>query len=75
MGKNDFKRNDCVRALRKIGFYLSPKSCRRHDKYIHKQTGKFIMIPRHNQFHCQNAILKELRNIDENLLNQFLELI
>lgn len=66
MGECDFNYNQCVRALSKLGFYLSSKRNGNHDKFIspfQNSNPPFIMVPRHRQLHCQRAILKELKQM------------
>ncbi len=66
MGGNVFNRRQCVRALIKLGFVLQNKRSGKHDKYrgpfatVHPS---FIMIPRHNEIHCQEEIIKELERM------------
>ena len=83
MGKNDFNRRQCIKALKKIGF--EEKSSRRgnHDKFVapkcflkNKQPNQppFIMISRNRNIHCQRAIIRELYNFGEDeLVKDFLE--
>ncbi len=83
MGKNDFNRKQCIRALKKLGF--EEKSSRRgsHDKFVipecfskNKQSNQpsFIMIPRSRNIHCQRAIIRELHNLGgDELVKDFLE--
>ena len=82
MGKNDFSKRRCVRALKKLGF--KEKSSRRgsHDKFVvperflkNKQSSQppFIMIPRNRNLHCQHAIVRELYNFGgDELVKSFL---
>jgi hypothetical protein len=79
MGKLDFTRYECIKSLMMLGFM--EKKSRKHDKYIppdnlNINTGlvPFIMIPRHNKFRCQMAILQELRKMGgKKLEDKFLE--
>ena len=82
MGGYNFSRKQCIRALIKLGFILKNKRSGKHDKYeppfaILSKLGdgqpKFIMVPRHNELHCQNEIVAELRNMGrEDLLKKFM---
>lgn len=63
MGENNFNRRQCVRALIKLGFILDNKRSGKHDKYkapFANVDPPFIMVPRHNEIHCQDEIIKEL---------------
>ena len=83
MGKNDFNRRKCVKALKKLGF--EEKSSRRgsHDKFVvperflkNKQSNQppFIMIPRSRNLHCQHTIIRELYNFGgDELIKDFLK--
>ena len=81
MGEANFNRRQCIRALAKLGFYLDNKRSGRHDKYrpppeiqknVKPPQPPFIMVPRHNDLHCQTEIMTELMNMGgENLLNEF----
>lgn len=71
MGKNTFSRRQCVWSLTKLGFYLDKKRSGKHDKYRAPFTNvnpPFIMVPRHNDIHCQDEIIKELEKIGGNEL-------
>jgi len=77
MGEWNFNRKRCIRALQKIGFRLGNKRSGKHDKYYppHEIAAKligtqprFIMVPRHNELHCQNEIVSELQAMGENEL-------
>jgi hypothetical protein len=70
MGDYNFNRKQCVRALKKIGFYENSKRRSGHEKYYPPKhlaealtiaQAHFIMIPRHNELHIQMEIIKELR--------------
>lgn len=66
MGENTFNRRECVRALLKLGFVLNNKRSGGHDKFkapFSKARPPFIMIPRHNDIHCQDKIVKELERL------------
>ena len=66
MGENTFNRRQCVRALKKLGFFLDNKRSGKHDKYKappQNTNPSFIMIPRHNEIHCQDEIIKELEKM------------
>jgi hypothetical protein len=78
MGENNFNRRQCARALIKLGFKLSNNRRGNHDKYetsknfINHSANPFVMIPRHNNLHCQNAIIKELKIIGgDELVDKF----
>ena len=83
MGKNDFNRRQCIRALKRLGF--EEKNSRRgnHDNFIvparflkNKQSNQppFIMIPRNRNLHCQRAIIRELYNFGgDELVENFLK--
>ena len=80
MGINNFSRRQCVKALKKLGFQLADNRRGSHDKYqtpnnlINSSLYSFIMVPRHNNLRCQNAIIKELRAIGgDELIRQFRE--
>lgn len=66
MGGNIFNRRQCIRALTKLGFVLNNKRSGKHDKYyapFPNANPPFIMIPRHNELHCQDEIIKELEKM------------
>jgi len=82
MGKLEtFNRKRCMRALLKLGFFKKNTRRGSHDKYVpsDKYLGNrtnnqppFIMIPRSRVLHCQNEIVKELRNLGgDDLVKQF----
>lgn len=76
MGETNFNRRQCIRALIKLGFTLSNKRFGIHDKLVapFPANPPFIMIPRHKELHCQQAILKELRKMGgDELIKKFLE--
>jgi hypothetical protein len=85
MGKNDFNRKDCIRALKRLGFIYKISRHGKHDKYAppahlleKKQPNQppFIMIPRSREIHCQLEILKELWAFGgDELINKFLQYI
>ncbi len=69
MGETNFNKRQCVRALRKLGFYENSRRGGIHDKWfppqeiastLQPQQPHFIMVPRHNELHVQREILKEL---------------
>ncbi|HBB38209.1 MAG: hypothetical protein UV82_C0002G0115 [Candidatus Magasanikbacteria bacterium GW2011_GWD2_43_18] len=69
MGRQDFNRKQCIRALLKLGFVKDNKRRGSHDKFKapehvlqQRQANQppFIMVPRSRQLHCQLEILKEL---------------
>ena len=66
MSENRFNHRECIRALKKLGFVLDTKRSGKHDKYrapfVHANP-PFIMIPRHNDLHCQDAIIKEIEKM------------
>lgn len=82
MGKNDFNRHQCIRALEKLGFVKKNVRHGKHDKYTptdyllqKRQSGQpsFIMVPRSRNLHCQLEILKELWAFGgDELVNKFL---
>jgi hypothetical protein len=70
VGELNFNTKQCIRSLKRLGFYLSNKRSGRHDKFEPPKTiadkliglqPKFIMIPRHRELHCQPEIISELR--------------
>ncbi len=66
MGENTFNRRQCVRALNKLNFVLDNKRSGKHDKYkapFANANPPFIMVPRHNDIHCQDDIVKELERM------------
>lgn len=82
MGKLEtFNRKRCVKALLKAGFFKKNKRSGGHDKFIppNKYLGNqtndqppFIMVPRSRVLHCQDEIVKELRNLGgDDLVKQF----
>ncbi len=83
MGGKDFSRAKCIRALKKLGFYLGNKRKGKHDKFYPPQViaaqlvgqqPRFIMVPRHAQLHCQNEILSELQKMGgSRLVDDFME--
>ncbi|MFA5130518.1 MAG: hypothetical protein WC477_06440 [Patescibacteria group bacterium] len=83
MGEANFNKKQCIRALKKLGFFLDHSRRGRHDKYcppveMFKQLSgfapRFIMIPRHNELHVQNEILSELKAMGgEELVRRFKE--
>lgn len=77
MGENTFNKRQCIRALQKLGFYLDNKRSGKHDKYkspIPNINPCFIMVPRHNEIHCQDQIISELEKMGgAELVNKFRE--
>ncbi len=83
MGEANFNRKQCIRALKKLGFFLVTKRRGKHDKFsppnmvsqrLSGTMPRFIMIPRHNELHVQNEILSELRAMGgEELVEKFKE--
>ena len=84
MGKLEtFKRNRCIKALIKLGFYRKKTRRGSHDKYVppeeylnqkRDRQPPFIMIPRSRVLHCQDEIVKELKNLGgEKLVKKFEE--
>jgi flagellar biosynthesis protein FliP len=70
MGELNFNRRQCLRAFKKLGFYIGGKRRGIHDKYyppkeiaesLASNQAHFIMIPRHNELHVQAEIVKELK--------------
>jgi len=74
MGGWNFNRKQCIRALKRMGFILSNKRSGKHDKYkapfdCHPP---FVMVPRHNQLHCQDEIVGEIFKMGgQNLVDKF----
>ncbi len=69
MGRKDFNRKQCIKALKKLGFTKKNVRKGKHDKFVppenllkNKREGQpsFIMVPRGRNLHCQLEILKEL---------------
>lgn len=69
MGETNFNKRQCVRALRKLGFYENTKRGSLHEKWfppqdiasrVQPQQALFIMVPRHNELRVQRELLKEL---------------
>lgn len=79
MGEFTFNRNECIKALSKLGFYLANKRSGKHDKFkspIPNCNPPFIMIPRHNDLHCQKEIIAELQKMGGNeLIEKFRSLL
>jgi predicted RNA binding protein YcfA (HicA-like mRNA interferase family) len=76
MGKYDFNRDECIFALKKLGFVCVNKRMGNHDKYKRPSDSLFIMVPRHRVLYYQKAILNELKRIGgDELENRFLELV
>ncbi|MCX6784719.1 MAG: hypothetical protein NTV81_02140 [Candidatus Komeilibacteria bacterium] len=72
MGENNFSRNQCVRALARLGFTLNNRRHGQYDKYdvpsgyqknLPATVPPFIMIPRHKELRLQNKIVKEIELI------------
>lgn len=85
MGEMNFNRRQCIRALKKLGFFLCNKRFGRHDKFCPPQEmsqqlsgaqPRFIMVPRHNELHCQSEIISELKVMGGGILvEKFNELL
>lgn len=85
MGRNDFNRKQCLRALKKLGFERSVTRRGSHDKmnaplYMAQQKQlnqpPFIMVPRSRKLHCQREILKEIHVLGgDELVEEFLKYI
>lgn len=83
MGDCNFNKRQCIRALKKLGFYLSNDRRGDHDKYNfpdHYETvagyRPFVMVPRHNELKVQHKIIKELRVIGgDELVEKFTRLL
>jgi|GEM_PF-1100544 hypothetical protein len=85
MGEMNFNKRQCIRVLKKLGFFLCNKRFGRHDKFcpppdiaqrLLSNQPKFIMIPRHNDLHCQGEIISELRVMGgDELVERFKELL
>lgn len=83
MGKLDFNRDQCIKALMKIGFRNGNNRRGNHDKFLmpeylernrNPSQPPFIVVPRSRQSHCQFAIIKELKNLGgEELADKFLK--
>lgn len=83
MGGWNFNKNQCVRALLRIGFTLNNRRHGQHDKYdvpsafrgqLPFNVPPFIMIPRHNELRLQNKIVKEIEKIGgQELVEKFKE--
>ncbi len=84
MGKLEtFNRKKCISALLKLEFTRKKTRRGRHDKYASpakyleqriKNQPPFIMVPRSRVLHCQNEIVKELRNLGgQDLVKKFEE--
>ena len=81
MENTNFSKEECFRALFKIGFIKESQPARRspYDKYLvppeYKQEMRrpFIMIPHGRKLRCQRAILKELKEFGgEELVTKFI---
>mgnify|MGYP001574671622 CR=1 FL=1 len=85
MVDSNFNRKRCIKALGCIGFTLQNRRSGSHDKYVPPQAilrelnhtqPHFIMIPRHNELHCQAEIIAELRKMGGNsLVDAFIKFI
>lgn len=83
MGELNFNKRQCVRALKKLGFYLDNDRRGIHDKYtfpkgymIPEGFRPFIMIPRHNELKLQYKIVKELKSVGgDQLVQKFINLL
>lgn len=60
-----------------LGFSEAAVRSGNHDKFLapfKNVNPPFIMVPRHRQLHCQNQIIKELKQMGGNeLANRFLK--
>jgi hypothetical protein len=83
MGLDNFNRKQCIRALKKLGFYLDNGRSGMHDKFCFPENCSvssgcrpFIMIPRHNELRLQRQIIQELKNIGgDQLVDAFRRLL
>ena len=85
MGRKDFNRKQCIKALIKLGFIKKNTRRGSHDKFTPPQTildkrqpnqPPFIMVPRSRKIHCQLEILKEIWAFGgDELVKQFENLI
>ncbi len=72
-------RRQCLRALKKLGFLLANNRSGKHDKLLpphslQHHNPPFIMLPRHRELHCQNAILDELKKMGgDKMVEDFLK--
>lgn len=86
MGKGNFNQRQCIKALKRIGFFISPNQRKgKHFKYLppdeiiekiktDMNVPKFIMIPRGKELHVQDLILKELKTMGgDDLVRKFLD--
>jgi len=83
MGRYNFNKKQCIKALKALGFYQNTIRKGPHDKYLPPDNIKldikpgqppFIMITRGNKFHIQNAVIKELKNMGgDQLVEKFLQ--
>ena len=77
MGDWNFSKKQCVCVLKKLGFIEVTSRKGRHDKFLSPLKDShppFIMIPRHNELHCQREIVKELKKMGGGeLLGKFRE--
>lgn len=75
MGELNFNQHQCVKALKKLGFYLANKREGKHDKFrspIPNCNPPFIMIPRHKELHCQKEIIAEIKKMGgDDLVTKF----
>ena len=76
----NFNRKQYIKALMKLEFKPSGTRNGKHDKFIipekyNHKIPPFIMIPRHKEIHCQREILNELKKINIDLYNEFLDIV
>lgn len=81
MGELNFDYRQCLRALKRLGFYLGNKRSGQHDKFyppseitkrLEGLQPRFIMIPRHRKLHCQSEIVSEIKAMGgEELVKKF----
>lgn len=84
MGKDDFSRTECIRALTAIGFKKKNKRSGKHDKYVPPDRFKgnfragrrpFVMVP-HGELHVQQEIVSEIKSLcGEEMAKEFLKKI
>ena len=80
MKLDSFRRTRCISALKKLGFVIKKSRRGKHDKYMspdvyleqkRDRQPPFIMVPR-GKLHCQDEIVKELRNLGgDELVREF----
>ena len=83
MGDYNFNKRQCIRALKKLDFFLRNDRAGIHDKYAFPDHYKipagyrpFIMIPRHNELKVQQKIIKELKAVGgDELVEKFMRFL